>query len=125
MKKEFWINEEEINKIDWVKKYNTASSRWLKLTPDEISVKYSYFTIAEHKKFIQEICQKLKINIKGNGLEIGSGPGILSNSILKFKDVKKIYLLEMVLKNFDLIKKVAKYNGTEKKLVALLEILII
>ena len=117
MKKEFWINEEEINKIDWVKKYNTASSRWLKLTPDEISVKYSYFTIAEHKKFIQEICQKLKINIKGNGLEIGSGPGILSISILKiFKDVKKIYLLEMVPKNFDLIKKVAKYNGTEKKL---------
>ena len=60
------------------------------------------------------ICQKLKINIKVMDLKLVQNPGILSNSILKiFKDVKNL-LIEMVPKNFDLIKKVAKYNGTEK-----------
>ena len=117
MEQIFWIEKSKLNKIKWVKKYNLACDKWSKLTPNQISLKYSYFSVNEHRKFIKEICEKLNINLQGRGLEIGSGPGILSNSLIKiFNDIDKIYLLEMVPNSFSLMKKIAKFNNTEKKL---------
>ncbi len=117
MEQKFWIEKSKLNEIKWVKKYNLACDKWSKLTPNQIAIKYSYFSVNEHRKFINEICEKLNISLKGKGLEIGSGPGILSNSLIKiFNDIDKIYLLEMVPNSFSLMKKVAKFNNTEKKL---------
>lgn len=111
MKKNVWIDEEELNKINWIKKYNKACRKWKDRSPDEISLFYSYFTIKEHQKFTEEICKKIGVKLKGNGIEIGSGPGILSNSILNtFDSVKKIYLLDMVPEVYNLMKKVALKN---------------
>lgn len=117
MKKQIWLDINEINKIDWVKKYNNACKNWIKETPDKISLEYSYFTLNEHKKFISEICKKINVKLSGVGLEIGSGPGILSNSLVKiFDNIENIYLLEMVPETFGLMKKIADYNGTSPKL---------
>jgi ubiquinone/menaquinone biosynthesis C-methylase UbiE len=111
MKKSVWIAEEELNQIDWVKKYNKACKKWQDKSPDDISLFYSYFTIKEHQKFTEEICKKIGITLKGKGLEIGSGPGILSNSILNiYDDVDKIYLLDMVPEVYNLMTKVAQKN---------------
>ena len=111
MKKNIWIAEEEVNKIDWVKKYNKACKKWQDKSPDDISLFYSYFTIKEHQKFTEEICKKIGITLKGKGLEFGSGPGILSNSILNiYDDVDKIFLLDMVPEVYNLMTKVAQKN---------------
>ena len=117
MKREVWLNIDKVNKIEWVKKYNNACKKWAKETPDKISLEYSYFTLDEHKKFVTEICNKINLKLSGVGLEIGSGPGILSNSLVKiFDNIEKIYLLEMVPETYSLIKKIADYNGTSQKL---------
>lgn len=121
MNREVWLNINEINKIDWVKKYNNACKNWIKETPDKISLKYSYLTLNEHKKFVSEICEKINVKLSGVGLEIGSGPGILSNSLVKiFDNIEKIYLLEMVPETYNLMKKVADYNGTSLKLSSII-----
>ncbi|MDA0885878.1 MAG: hypothetical protein O3C31_05105 [Bacteroidetes bacterium] len=77
MEQKFWIEKSKLNEIEWVKKYNLACDKWSKLTPNQIAIKYSYFSLNEHRKFINEICEKLNINLKGRGLEIGSGPRMI------------------------------------------------
>ena len=116
-----WEDKEVLNKIDWIKKYNGACDKWISKKPNEISKYYSYFTIEEHKLFVEEICKKINLDLSGIGLEIGSGPGIFSNSVIKiFKKIDKIFLLEKVPNVYSLQKKIAKYNGTENKLVNVL-----
>lgn len=83
MKELFWEKEEDLNKIDWIKKYNQTCEKWINETADRISLLYSYFEINEHKLFVEEICRKIGVKLSGTGLEIGCGPGILSNSVLK------------------------------------------
>ena len=84
---------------------------------DEISLFYSYFTVPQHQKFTEEICKKINLNLYGEGLEIGAGPGILSNSLLKiYKSIDKIYLLEKAPNTYSLMKKVAHENNTLDKL---------
>lgn len=113
-----WCDLEELNKISWIKKYNNACQKWLSKTPDEISVYYSYFTLEEHKFFVEDVCNKLDLKLNGTGLEIGSGPGIFSNSILKiFNDIDKIYLLDKVPEAYLLQKKIAEHNKTNDKLI--------
>lgn len=97
MKVTYWEEKEVLNQIDWIKKYNAACDKSLDKTPDEISYLYSYFSIAEHQSFIREITNKIGLSMKGNGLEIGSGPGILSISLINiFKNIKNIILLDKV-----------------------------
>lgn len=116
-----WEDKEELNKIDWIKKYNGACDKWISKKPNEISKYYSYFKIEEHKLFVEEICRKINLDLSGVGLEIGSGPGIFSNSVIKiFEKIEKIFLLEKVPNVYSLQKKIAKYNGTENKLVNVL-----
>ena len=83
MKKTFWIKESELNKIDWIIACNVACDKWMYKNMDEISLFYSYFSITEHRKFVKEITDKINLDLSGIGLEIGSGPGILSNSLIK------------------------------------------
>ena len=45
MKELFWEKEEDLNKIDWIKKYNQTCEKWINETPDMISLLYSYFEI--------------------------------------------------------------------------------
>ena len=117
MRKTIWIPEKELNKIDWIIKYNLACNKWMNRTKDQIALFYSYFSVEQHQIFTKEICEKIKLNLHGTGLEIGSGPGILSNSMLKiFKNIKKIYLLEKVPNTYYLMKRVAIENGTLDKL---------
>ena len=63
MEQKFWIEESKLNEIEWVKKYNLACDKWSKLTPNQIAIKYSYFSVNEHRKFINEICEKLNKGI--------------------------------------------------------------
>ena len=117
MKNTYWIKEKELNKIDWIKKVNRACKKWENKKGDEISLFYSYFSISEHKLFTEEICRKIGINLEGIGLEIGSGPGILSNSLLKiFNKIDKIYLLDKVPNLFELKRKIALENRTSNRL---------
>jgi len=117
MKNTYWIEEKELNKIDWIKKVNLACEKWENKKGDDISLFYSYFSIAEHKLFTEEICRKIGIKLEGVGLEIGSGPGILSNSLLKiFDKIDKIYLLDKVPNLFELKRKIALENSTSNKL---------
>lgn len=121
MKTEYWLDVEELNKIEWINKYNHFCKKLSNSSPDEISSIYSYFSIDDHKKFIKEICDKIGLSLSGTGVEIGSGPGIFSNSILKiFNHVEKIYLLEMVPEIFPLMEKVSKHNKTDAKLSGIL-----
>lgn len=93
----FWEDRDELNQIDWIKKYNKACDGFLNQSIDEISYLYSYFSLSEHESFVREITKKININLKGKGLEIGSGPGILSISIVKiFEGIEKIILLDKV-----------------------------
>ena len=97
MKVIFWEDRDKLNQIDWIKKYNKACDGFLNQSIDEISYLYSYFSLSEHESFIREITKKININLKGEGLEIGSGPGILSISVVKiFEGIKKIILLDKV-----------------------------
>ena len=32
-----WEDKEELNKIDWIKKYNGACDKWISKKPNEIS----------------------------------------------------------------------------------------
>ncbi len=117
MKKTNWIKENELNQIDWIKKCNSACDKWKNKSMDEISLFYSYFTVLQHQKFTEEICKKINLNLYGEGLEIGAGPGILSNSLLKiYKSIDKIYLLEKAPNTYSLMKKVAHENNTLDKL---------
>lgn len=117
MKKTSWIDESELNQIDWIKKCNSACDKWKRKNMDEISLFYSYFTVSQHEKFTKEICEKINLDLNGVGLEIGSGPGILSNSLIKiYNNIKKIYLLEKAPNTFSLMKKVAFENNTSNKL---------
>ena len=117
MRKTIWISEDKLNKIDWIIKYNKACDKWKYANMDDISLFYSYFTVNEHKLFVEEILNKINLKLNGVGLEIGAGPGILSNSVLKLSEkVKKIYLLEKVPNTYNLMKKVAKENNTIDKL---------
>ena len=121
MKELFWEKEEDLNKIDWIKKYNQTCEKWINETPDRISLLYSYFEINEHKLFVEEICRKIGVELSGTGLEIGCGPGILSNSVLKiYKNIDLIYLLEKVPKTYLLKKKIADYNKTSVKLISVI-----
>lgn len=117
MKNTYWIEENELNKIDWIQKVNLACKKWENKKGDDISLFYSYFSISEHKLFTEEICRKIGVKLEGVGLEIGSGPGILSNSILRiFNKIDKIYLLDKVPNLFELKRKIAIENGTSNKL---------
>ena len=121
MKIEYWLDVEEVNKIEWINKYNQFCKKLINHSADDISSIYSYFSINDHKNFIQEICNKINLDLSGTGLEIGSGPGIFSNSILKiFNDVDKIYLLEMIPEIFILMEKVSKHNKTDSRLSGIL-----
>lgn len=121
MKIEYWLDVEEVNKIEWIKKYNQFCKKLTNKSPDEISSIYSYFSINDHKEFVKEICNKIGLNLSGTGLEIGSGPGIFSNSILKiYNNIDKIYLLEIVPEIFTLMKKVSEYNKTDSKVSGIL-----
>jgi len=117
LRKTIWIPERELNEIDWIIKYNAACDKWRDKSMDEIALFYSYFTVDQHKLFTKEICDKINLDLQGIGLEIGAGPGILSNSMLKiFKKIKKIYLLEKVPNTYYLMKKVANENKTINQL---------
>jgi ubiquinone/menaquinone biosynthesis C-methylase UbiE len=117
MRKQIWISERDLNQIDWIIACNAACNKWMNKNMDEISLFYSYFTIKQHKMFVEEIIHKIGVNLHGTGLEIGAGPGIFSNSILKiFTNVKKIYLLDKAPNTFNLMKQVAKQNSTLNKL---------
>lgn len=117
MKRTFWIKESVLNKIDWIIACNVACDKWMHNNMDEISLFYSYFSITEHRKFVKEITDKINLDLSGIGLEIGSGPGILSNSLIKiFKNIKKIYLLDKAPNTYNLMKKVAEENNTLSKL---------
>jgi len=121
MKIEYWLDVKEVNKIEWVKKWDQFSRKLKKSSPDDISLIYSYFSINEHKEFIKEICDKIGLKLRGVGVEIGSGPGIFSNSILKiYNDIEKIYLIEMVHGTFPLMKKVSEHNNTFSKVSGIL-----
>ena len=65
MKNTYWIEEKELNKIDWIQKVNRACKKWENKKGDEISLFYSYFSIPEHKLFTEEICRKIGINLEG------------------------------------------------------------
>ena len=41
MKSIVWESKKELNKIDWIKKYNKACDKWLSKKPNEISKYYS------------------------------------------------------------------------------------
>ena len=117
MKKTVWIPEKELNKIEWIIKFNSACNKWMTQSKDEISLFYSYYEVDQHRLFTKEICDKIGITLKGIGMEIGAGPGILSNSILKiFKNINKIYLLEKAPNTYQLMKKVAEENNTLNRL---------
>ena len=117
MEKINWIKEDELDSIEWIQKVNKSCDVFYNYPANEISLKYSYFTIIEHRKFINEVFKKLNINLKGVGMEIGAGPGIFSNSVLSiFESVQKIYLLEKAYNNFKLMTKVAVETGFESKL---------
>lgn len=90
---------------------------FLDKTPDEISYLQSYFSIAEHESFIREITNKIGLSIKGNGLEIGSGLGILSISLINiFKNIKNIVLLDKVPNVYKLEKKLITYTELNEKI---------
>ncbi len=117
MKKTTWISEKELNKIDWIIACNAACDKWMYKSMDEISLFYSYFSIYEHRLFVQEVTDKIGLDLNGIGMEIGSGPGILSNSLIKiYKGIKKIYLLDKAPNTYNLMKKVADENNTLNKL---------
>lgn len=121
MKIHYWLDAEEVNRIEWVKKYNQFCRKLINRSPDDISSIYSYFSINDHKEFINEICDKIGLNLSGTGAEIGSGPGIFSNSILKiYNDIEKIYLVEMVPEIFPLMKKVSEHNKTSSQVSGVL-----
>ena len=44
MKIEYWLDVEEVNKIEWIKKYNQFCKKLTNKSPDEISSIYSYFS---------------------------------------------------------------------------------
>ena len=117
MKVSYWEEKEVLNQIEWIKKYNDACDKFLDKTPDEISYLYSYFSISEHQSFIREITNKIGLSIKGNGLEIGSGPGILSISLINiFKNIKNIVLLDKVPNVYKLQEKLINYTKLNQKI---------
>ena len=117
MKVTYWQDKKTLNQIDWIKKYNIACDKFLDKTPDEISYLYSYFSIAEHQSFIEEITNKIGLSIKGNGLEIGSGPGILSISIINiFKNINNIILLDKVPNVYKLQEKLINHTKLNEKI---------
>jgi len=119
MKVIYWEDKNELNKIDWIKKYNNACLNFQKKSHDEISYLCSYFTIKEHKKFIQEIISKIDLNLSGNGLEIGAGPGMLSISLIKiFKNINNIILLDKVPNISNLQIKLATHLKIENKVTS-------
>jgi len=117
LRKTVWIPESELNQVDWIITCNAACDKWMDKSMDDIALFYSYFSIHEHKLFVKEIFDKIGLELKGTGLEIGAGPGILSNSIIKiFDNVRKIYLLDKAPNTYNLMKKVAEENNTLNKL---------
>lgn len=117
MKVSYWEKKEVLNEIEWIKKYNAACDKYLDKTPDEISYLYSYFSIAEHQSFIREITNKIGLSLKGNGLEIGSGPGVLSISLINiFKNIKNIVLLDKVPNAHKLQEKLINYTKLNQKI---------
>tara|TARA_B100001059_G_C17796821_1_gene563547 strand:- start:669 stop:1607 length:939 start_codon:yes stop_codon:yes gene_type:complete len=120
MKKIFWESKSELNKIDWIKKTNKQCDIFLNNSPDDISYLYSYFSLNEHKEFVQEVVKKLNLNLKGVGLELGSGPGILSFSLLKiFNTIDKILLLDKVPNVYKLQDKVSKHLKLDDKVMSI------
>ena len=63
MRKTIWISEDKLNKIDWIIKYNKACDKWKDANMDDISLFYSYFTVNEHKLFVDEILNKMPEDI--------------------------------------------------------------
>lgn len=116
-----WVEPELLNQVDWIKKRNVTCQEWLNNHPDIISLDCSYFSISEHKSFINEIINKSKIKLKGKGIELGAGPGILSNSLIKiFPQIDVIYLLDIVPEIIPIQKKIAMFTGNENKIKSIL-----
>jgi ubiquinone/menaquinone biosynthesis C-methylase UbiE len=96
---EIWLSKAELkslNKIPWILKRSNFSKKIKNLSRNRISEITSYMTIEAHKNLVKEILLKLGIKLTGTGIEIGSGSGVLSNSIANLYNIKKIYAVEIV-----------------------------
>ena len=93
---EFWVKPEVVNKLDFVKANKAFTNKIKSKSADEISTKYSYFNLTEHLTFVSEVFNKLNINLYGTGVEVGAGPAIFSNSVIRlFPSIDKIYAIEI------------------------------
>ncbi len=93
---EFWVKPEVVNKLDFVKANKAFTNKIKGKSADEISTKYSYFNLTEHLTFVSEVFNKLNINLYGTGVEVGAGPAIFSNSVIRlFPNIDKIYAIEI------------------------------
>lgn len=89
----------------------TKTSRWIeKLRVSDantIAIKYSYMSIDEHRRFVEELLSKAGVRISGDALELGAGVGVLSASVVSiFDDINSINVTDIVPDLFDLQQKV-------------------
>ncbi len=86
--KKFLNNEE-------YKLNNRIAEIYSKENFDKLAIKYTHIK-PEHINFLLKINTKIWKNIKGLGVDLGGGIGIVSSVIAKKKEIKKIYCVELV-----------------------------
>ena len=116
-KVKYWINPESVSKLDFIEANRAFTNEIKNNSADEISIKYSYFNLTEHLTFVSEVFNTLEINLSGTGIEVGAGPAIFSNSVLRlFPDIDKIYAIEISPEVIELQKIICKKLNTSNKI---------
>ena len=83
----------------------------------ELSKTYTHIDSESIKHFFQNI-PNIKNLIKGNGIDLGGGPGIVSATLVNnFPEIKNIILLEFVYEVLDNCFPIVKNNLLKKKLL--------
>jgi len=74
----------------FIKVGGSFTEKLLTSSAEQVAVGVSYMTLSEHLSFVSEILNKLEINLEGEGMEIGAGASVLSNSLVRiFPNIKK------------------------------------
>ena len=81
----------------------------------EICKKYTHISYQDMEKFIK-FDKKIYASLKGSGVDLGGGVGLLSSIIAKKKYVKKIYCVEIVKNAVELCQPKIKKKVLKKEL---------
>src|SRR5688572_1885260 len=97
-----WDVQEELLRSPAVEYRNNFATALSRLPADQIVTSYVYLTCSQMERMVSLACSLFRLQLRGTGVEVGSGCGLLAATTARLPQVEQVYAVEICEKMVEL-----------------------